>query len=158
MMLFSSERLCCAFCTRTHPENSTQSTQSPHSIEARDCVRGVFAHGACEQRRIEDRNRLGRRSLRQGAGLSWSVPTRSTAATDSGAVSGRDRGHGVGVRRPACSVSDHRDRRRGWRFVGARLDAARKRAGIVVPEASEAELARWSGHADTNRGKRGRFA
>ena len=33
----------------------------------------------------------------------------------------------------------------GWRFVGAEVDAARKRAGIAIPEAAGAGLAPWSG-------------
>ena len=41
--------------------------------------------------------------------------------------------------------------------MGAGVGAARKRAGIVVPEASEAGLAPWSGQIGAIHGERGRF-
>ncbi len=50
-----------------------------------------------------------------------------------------------------------RDRLR-WIRVGPKVDAAPKRDGIVVPEASGAGLQRWSGHAGTDRREKGPLA
>ena len=51
-------------------------------------------------------------------------------------------------RSPWCASRFH--------VLGAEIDAARKRAGFVVPEATEAGLAPWSGQIDVIHGGRGR--
>jgi hypothetical protein len=55
-----------------------------------------------------------------------------------------DRIQRLGVPPPLVQRGGRGERTRGWRLVGAEADAARKRAGMVVPEAAGAGLARWS--------------